>query len=384
MLKKVNGKVVDIKNIELFEKAAEGMALGKLASSMISDKITVESDVINSCINRYEAFYRAMPFPLYALETNVKYAALGEFIRDSLDTPLEMWVDAALFICIDKENSMALKIIANSWGVVKTPFSDINNAYIDEFKSDIGYSEYTWLLNHITNNESTSNFYSEFMPDFLAACNNQPMILKWELSNILTFGGIPEKMELKDNKILNIETQSEYTLDIFTTGYKKTGENEYFMSLVEEKGDVELRPKSVKVYGFDAYEKPKSSTDSSGKTSDDKLQKVGIKGLYNVFETLVAIRMSQERSAFETFTGLLNDGNIVYSVNKRVFVCKAYKQSEIKEIARNMDIYGYDRGYVYIARSLQLTQSIKKEMIYSYSITDGATRLCKIQFVLGA
>ena len=32
------------------------------------------------------------------------------------------------------------------------------------------------------------------MPEFTVACNNQPMILKWELENMLTFGSIPNKM----------------------------------------------------------------------------------------------------------------------------------------------------------------------------------------------
>ena len=46
MKKKVNGKVVDIKNISLFEKGFEGLALDRKASSNVKDTLDGESDIV--------------------------------------------------------------------------------------------------------------------------------------------------------------------------------------------------------------------------------------------------------------------------------------------------------------------------------------------------
>ena len=43
MRKMVNGKVVDIKNIELFEKGFEGIILNKTVSSSVKDTLNSES-----------------------------------------------------------------------------------------------------------------------------------------------------------------------------------------------------------------------------------------------------------------------------------------------------------------------------------------------------
>ena len=71
MRKKVNGRVVDISNIEIFEKAFEGLALGRLVSSSVADTITGDSELVNKCIESYETIYKSMPFPLYCIEENI-------------------------------------------------------------------------------------------------------------------------------------------------------------------------------------------------------------------------------------------------------------------------------------------------------------------------
>jgi len=55
MKKKVNGKVVEIRNIELFEQAFEGLALGRLVSSSVADTITTNQELVNKSIENYEA-----------------------------------------------------------------------------------------------------------------------------------------------------------------------------------------------------------------------------------------------------------------------------------------------------------------------------------------
>lgn len=106
MKKMVNGQTVDIGDIRLFELAFEGLALNKLAVSNISITIDKETDTIKNCIELYNRFYRSLPFPLYSIENNTKYAAIAEYIKYNIEkikkvskvkndnkSDLKFWVD---------------------------------------------------------------------------------------------------------------------------------------------------------------------------------------------------------------------------------------------------------------------------------------------------
>ena len=395
MKKKVNGKVIDIKNIELFEKAAEGAALERLAASLISDKLTVEASIINDCIERYEAFYRALPFPLYAIETNCKYAAMGTFIRSTLEDELPMWVNEALYIGLNLDDStksrLALKIISNTWGVVSVPDYEPDNVDIDRFKYEIGYKEYKWVIDKVLNREPASDFYKEFMTDFLEACGDSSMVLRWELSNILNFGAVPEnRLQLKENKVIDIETLSEFSMDIYLAGTRKLPEQEYVF--VVGKSDISLRQKTVKVYNYDVYEKPGERSIALEQSDNNRIQKNSLPGFLNLFKIISGLKINaesqdtdyQSASSLEmpSFTGIIADRNLIYQVDNRIFICKAYRMDEMKEIARGAEIYGYDRGMLYLVKSSNIGRGIKKEVIYSYSVKDAKVRMCRIQFIV--
>jgi len=381
MRKIVNGKIIEIDNIELFEKAIEGAILGRMATSHVGNKINVESDVINEYVSNYNLAYKRFPYPLNSIESNIKYAVLANILKSMVKVKFNMWVDNALYICIDKEEKLALKFISSTWGINKVEKCDIkDNTGMDNYTKEIGYKEYIWLIERIKNREITSNYYAEFMPDFVKACNNQPMVMKWELANILTFGHVPKKIELKENKILDLNYQKEYTLDIYFSGKRKTGDYEYVFSLDDDdKNNEILRPKYANTYWYDVYEK--SITTSEDEPKEDKLKKVDIKGIRNLFMTLTAIKIAMEETTFETFTGIIVDTYLIFSINKRIFMCKAYKTSETKEVARYVNIHGYDRGLVYFSKIINLGNGVKKELIYSYGLRDDSLRLVKIQFI---
>ena len=86
MKKLVNSKVIDIDNIELFEMAAEGMVLQSQTVSNTSDGIDqdMNSPAIQRYIKLYDIFFKSMPYPLYAIESDIKYATLANFIKSCL------------------------------------------------------------------------------------------------------------------------------------------------------------------------------------------------------------------------------------------------------------------------------------------------------------
>lgn len=371
--KSVNGKVIEV-DIELFELAAEGIALNEVASSVVFEPLTVESSEINSYINAYKVVYKSMAFPLYAIENRLKYAAIATFVKSAHEEHGKMWIEdeEGLFILVDEENLSALRIVGNTWGVVKVKAVKEDNTSMQLYKYEPGYAEFSWVINRIQGKIKGGNYYSEFMPEFVSACNQDPMLMKWELSNILSFTPYRSDLELRENMILDLDERKEITMDIFSTGMRKTEEVEEIINVTA--GEYYTRNKTVKVYGYDVYEKDTATGD------EGKLQKGRILGMRNLFMTLRGIKVADDRVKMPEFKGILANGYIVYEIEKRIFVTKAYRPTDYEEIASDVNIIGYERGMVYLSRKQSLGRGITKESIYSYMLEDGSNRLCKIHF----
>lgn len=378
MKKLVNGKVINVDNIELFELAAEGLALQNTAISSTADGVeaNINSPLVSKYIKQYDIFFKAMPYPLYAIEADIKYATLGNFIKNLAKEDVKMWVNNGLHIKLDENTGMTLKIVNNTWSIVYVKEDSVDNISMDLFKESVGYKEYSWLLSKITNKETTANFYSEFMPDFVKACNGQPMVLKWELENILTFGTIPNRIEFRQNKIINIQADEEYTLDIFCTGSIDTDEKIQTWSLSSDSNVSNVKYKQMKTYGFDTYAKPLSD----GVKTSGKLEKCKVNGLHNLFMELCGLKSANEMNTFPIFEGIIVDNNLIFTIEKRLYITKSNRLMEPKDIAHGVELYTVENNKVYFIKSKRINDKISKDTLYSYNIPDGSVRLCKIIF----
>lgn len=379
MKKKVNGKIVDIKNINVFEQAAEGLAINRSTSSTTADTIQADLYDIKEYVLLYNAIYQSLPYPLYALDNNIKYATLATFIKRKTTKSPKMWINGGLFICIDEENNIAVNFVNRTWAVVRVPKQLEDNTNMQLYKDDCGFADLMWALSRVLKKETTSAYYSSFMKEFVDACNGQPMVLKWELGNILDFGRIPSRQIFEANKIVDLESHKAYILDIFVAGTKETKDKQYSFSLLSE-DEPELKPKVIKQYGFDVYEK-KNSENGQVKPNDDKIKKCELYGMTSVFNTLCFIKSMTEQQSFDEYRGFITDNILVYVVRGRLYVAKASNFVEPKEIARGIELYAFDDGLIYFVKPQTIAKGIRKETIYSYSLKDNNLRLCKIQFM---
>lgn len=379
MYKKVNGKVIDIKNMELFEKAFEGMALGRLVASSVADTISEKSETINRCIKSYEDIYKSMPFPLYCIEEDIKYAVIAMYIKDINDIVDNMWVDKALYIQV--EPNKALKFVGNTWGIVTIPNQyREDNTDIEIYSDEIGYDEFKWVLTKMMNKESLVDYYNKFMREFVDACNKEPMVLKWELGRMLDFGPVPDKLNLKENRLLDINTGSEFFLDIFSTGKRKLEESEIVISLIGANSELKKVNKYVKTFDFEVYEKKAQLGDITESARIAKLQKSNLDGAAAIFETLAGKGAIQDGIENVPYTGIIVGKDIIYQVGSQIYKCEAQKYIKAIEMARNGEIYGYERGYVYVQKKSLCSSGVEKNAIYAYNIKDNSLRLCKIYF----
>lgn len=382
MKKKVNGQIVDVKNMEVFERAAEGLAANRTAISTVNDSAKVDMYSVREYVALYNAFYKSLPYPLYAIDTNVKYAVIANYIKKKAVTTHKMWVNNGLFICIDDDNKIAINFINSTWGIVRVESIKEDNTNIALYKSDCGFRDLIWALSKVLNKQSTSNYYNEFMSDFIKACNNQPLVLKWELGNILDFGRIPERYEFQTNKIIDFEQNKEYTLDIFVSGLRESVKKQQTWSFLGDDSEDVTSVKMVKQYGYEVYEKGLDTESIRDKQyKDTKLKKCELFGMMSIFNTLCLLKNINEANDFYNYYGFIEDTNLVYLVNNRLFIARSDKFVEPKEVARGVELYAFDRGMVFFIKSKIIAKGIKKETIYSYSIKEAVLRLCKIQFI---
>lgn len=373
MKKVVNGIVVDV-NMELFELAAEGLAIQKTTTSITSDGLdnNVNSALIKKYLKQYDMFFKSMPYPLYAVERDIKYITLGNFIKSLSKNDINMWVNHGLHIKLDTETGMTLTFVNNTWSIDYIKEHIDTDIEIEKYEGCTGYKEYLWVLNKVLHKEKTTDFYKEMMPEFVVACRNQPMILKWELENILTFAMVADKRDLKSNKVLDIENNLEYTIDPYYTGTIDTGEKIQVWSLSGDNVAVSSRAKGIKGYDYEVYCK---NIDNS-----NKLEKSDLKGLRNLFMELCGIKGACEMEEFPEFKGIIEGINFAFTIEGRLFVSKSNKLYKTKDIANSAEIYNMEKGTVYFTKSKKINDKVTKETLYSYKISTEAVRVCKIQY----
>lgn len=384
MRKLVNGRIVDIKNIELFEKACEGAAIGRTISSALpTDSLGVDLTLVDKCISAYKKMYKLLPYPMYDIDSDIKYCAAGLFIQKELGEELKAYVHNGLYILLNEEKHLALGFVNYSWAIVEMQ-AEYGALDIREYEDSVGFEEYIWALYKMFTGESLASFYSTFMPKFIEACGNKSLVIKWELGNILSFGQIPERMEFEPNRIVNIETGDQYTLDVYCSGTRKTkgkGKEQITFRLGANNPNDEISIQEIseesKVYSFNLYKK---SPINSGTHNAGKSEPADIPGVKAMFCRLCSIKNTDGSTEFPEYCGVIVGDYLVFYTNRRLFVTKSTEFSEIKEVARQVEMYSIKEGTVYLCKPSIIAPGIRKEFIYSYSLMDGNLRLCKIQF----
>lgn len=377
MKKLVNGQVVAIDNIELFELAAEGLTIKNTTVSNTSEGIQgdINSAVVKNCIEQYDRFFRYLPFPLYSIERRIKYATLANLIRYFSKTPVEMWVTNGLYIRVNRETGLTLRVVNGTWGVVYVKEVESDNTSLDLYRDDVGYEQYAWVLNRIINRESTSDFYNVFLGDFVKACNGEKMVLKWELENILNFSTTPKEIKgLRDNVIINIDRNEEYTIDIFCKGAVETGKQIETWSLGANGAAVSKESKKIWAYDFEAYRK------SLTLGVNEKMEHCDISGLHSMFMKLCGIKNGRNEQTFPIFRGIVYDCVLAFVVNKTLFVTRSNRLAQTEEVANGVELYAADSGKIYFKKTKKVSEAVNKNVIYSYNTRDQSIRLCKIYF----
>jgi hypothetical protein len=188
---------------------------------------------------------------------------------------------------------------------------------------------------------------------------------------------VPNKMDFRLNKIIEPQENIEYSLDIFFTGTIDSDEKIQSWSLSGNNCGVHTKYKQIKTYGFDAYSKS-ISADATG--DNGKLKGCKVNGLHNLFMQLCGIKSACDMTRFPDFYGIISDRNLVFTIEKRLFLAKSNRLVDPIDIAHGVELYSVEQNKIYFIKSKKINDRVSKETLYSYNITNGNIRLCKILY----
>lgn len=382
MKKIVNGEVVSIDNIKLFELAYEGMIKQRKASSLVKEALDKQTDRygIRNIIGYYSVYMSSIPFPLYYIEEDVKYASIAEFIRwyiDYIDNEdelpnLRFWIDDGLIVNLSEDTKMSIKFINDTWSICYPNEIGKDNAKLDMYKNEVGYTEFKIANDMICDNGTIDviEFYTKIMPKFVKACNNDINVISWEIQHMLEFAYIPKQINFKEGKLIDLDNDREIIMDIYESGERSTGEK---VRTVDKNDKLSSRDKKMKVYLYTAYEKALHKVNNT-------LIKCDYKGLQDVFFQMCKWRNIDNRSDW-SIKGMIVSGDIYFEVQKRIFICKLNKVDHTEMIVDDAELINVENGLLYFKKKQRISMKVTRESIFAYNMLHKTYSLCAERYL---
>lgn len=386
MKKIINGSVVNIKNFDIFELAAYGIALNNQVVNTTMQSIESGSNIeyVSKIIKIYNTVFNALQYPLYAVEHDIKYSMIATFIQKKGIRVSEMWVDNGLFIRIREGDSTAVKFVNRTWCLEKAENTENKSYNIEQFKGCSVYDEFEWTLEAALHDKKLSEFYNVFMPGFIEACKGNADIMKKELVNMLELSAIPERQLLQQNKILDYNLNRQYMLDIFATGSIDLNQSKELWSLTNGKTTVKQETDKMVMYDFDLYSKAISVdaiiSNKAALEDSNKLNRCEMIGVRSLFVSLCAFKNVSKSTVFPVYYGLALDGNLAFTINGKLFIGKTSGVTDAVEVSHNTELYAISGNCVYFIKEQDTGNRVKKRVLYSYGLSDKVIRVRKIIF----
>lgn len=381
MRKAINGKIVTIDNVEIFQQAEKALLLNRVCTTNLSDPFILlnesQADKLKDLVSVYEALYTALPYPLYALDMPIKYATLGLLAKQIIDD-IEIYVeDCSLDVVIDTGSDVAVQFINKSYKVI--PFSTKEKKSLTDLSSYQNtkyYIYFDYCLNKFISPESESNvdftdFYSLISSNILSACSDKKDIAA-QLENILRVKSVPKRGYFKTNVILDTSNKREYILNFIKDGVSENDEPSGMkcISLVTGKVTNAVSKDVTQLWKLDCYVR---------ENDDSKLKNSNRAGFYTLFYMLCSMREANKLDYFPDFKAIIVDGKLIVELDNIVYVAPSDKLGNLVPIAEGAELYSIDKNNIYL-ESADRTGKIKEKSIYCYNTRKGSLELCQTKY----
>ena len=385
MIKRVKGKDIRINNLKTVEKAFEGMVISSRNTMVngVTKGISLEGiECASNVIKEYFNIYEKLPFPLNSIEEKIKYACIAMILQYKTEEVLKFKVmENGLTVGYNKNTG--IHFFNTGWKLVNTEKVEWDD-YVDigEYRKHPSYTEYEWVVSCIIDGKGLNEYYKKFMSDLYDACKGNKSALRRELASILYIKDIPEDIhDIRENSILDVTENFEYTIDIFMEGKVRTGEDDYSIILGAKGFETKVSKAIEIIYNFEVYKKKVIVGHVNGSENDSNIKriaKVEMPGAISIFEKILIDGI--EHSYNKVYRGIKCGDNLVFSMNGNLYRTKASKYVEPELVKNYVDIVGAHNEMVYYYSKERLTSGVIKNTLYELNSTTGETSVCLINF----
>lgn len=381
MRKAINGKIVTIDNMEIFRQAEKDLLVNRSCTSSLDDMCIYmdefEADIVNDVVMYYRTLYEALPYPLYALDTPIKYATLGLLIKQSIPE-IDVYVeDCSLKIAIEQCNFWAIQFINKSYKVAG--FSKEGKDKVEDlskYQNTKYYIYFEYVFNKLDFSDSSeyvdlTDFYSLISSNILSACQSKEDIAA-QLGEILKIKDVPRRAFFKSNVIVDVSNGKEYIINFIRDGVDESSEPSGMkcISLVTGKVTNSISKDVTQLWKLDCYVR---------EDDDSKLKPSTRTGFYTLFYTLCSIREANKLSYFPDFKAVIVDGRIVVEINRKVYVAPSDRLGNLKEVAESARLFSMSKNNIYIEVEDKNGQIVESS-IYCYNTRKDVMELCQTRY----
>ena len=385
MIKKVRGKDVKITNLKTVEKAFEGIVISSRNTMVngVTNGISLEGiECASSIIKEYFNIYEKLPFPLNSIEEKIKYACIAMILQYKIEEVLKFKV-MENGLTVGYNATTGIHFFNTGWKLVNTEKVEWDDFVdIGEYRKHPSYTEYEWVVSCIIDGKGLNEYYKKFMRDMYDACKGNKSALRRELANILYIKSIPEDIhDIRENSILDVNENFEYTIDIFMEGKVRTGNESYSIILVNNGFETKVNKEVEIIYNFDVYRKKVivGHIDGSENNSNIKrIAKVEMPGAISIFEKILTDGI--ENSYNKVYRGIKCGNNLVFSMNGNLYKTTASEYTEPELIKNYVDIVGAHGEMVYYYSKERLPSGVIKNTLYELNSTTSESSVCLINF----
>lgn len=351
---------ISMNSMNIIKIAEEGKILRDKANE--KNETIEDADIsmkkVLGIVEQYQRAYNMLPYPLNSIEKNIKYCVIIELM--GLATQVA-WIKNGLNIKIAK--NCKIKFIGEKWFIQRAEEGiDHSKPCLEEYNKTELYKHYKSALDILKNKEDIGKYYKEFFDSTKEEVEEAGQ-------NLFKQKEIPDKMKLHTNWVIDLETESEYMINVYPGKKKESTEKEVIISLLGSQSNRRKKSKEIQTFKYTAFERAGKKALYVDKENERyKLKISKLSGLFNLYITVASLMNGKD--ALVEYKGFIADGYIVYEVGNNIYIAKAKKFSETKKIAEESQIYAYKNGMLYFLKLEQTSQGNWKECIYSCSLKE--------------
>ena len=347
-----------------------------------------EFERAQKCIEIYDEVYKQIPYPFLYSESNIKYCAIAEVMRQKYEVTERMQLENGLMIQLN--NEVALRIVRGKAAFIEHKLNENEETLIDieEFENNVQYEWFSAFIEKIVAGKDAYEVYDERITDVYKALRSDKEYFVSNFEKFLYFEGIPKCKQAGSHQIIDLTNGSRYYMAVYPSGdIEEENEEDEDREVLVFKRDKAIRKKFRNIVKEYDYRVEQIALDEeerllqSVNADEDKRYRIDKCAEYIYGEMLKNITSIYSDEGVE-YCGYVAGKLAVIHVGRKVFVCRLDKYAEPKLVTggENIEIISMTNEFVYVLDKIETVGGTMKYIYYKFNLFTNNKTLCCIKY----